>query len=233
MTKLNEKSKGAAEVVPKGRTGGRAVVTNSVTPKLAGKVEKTKPPPQLESSPGFLYTHDPERWTVISGEVVPSLSKLKLQPGCNGVVDTKDGEINATAAIDDAVNNGKTVIPWDVDGPGTSYLVTPKGRPDVHLSRFERVYAGSNQIDSDEKAYVGWLKSLVARDIVAPCPDHVLARMEGDLVKQIGDLELRPGQGAFRAVLQRNLAGVLCELAKLNPEPVETEPVKPPTGATP
>ncbi len=222
MAKLPEKSRAAARKTGRS-TRASAAETDAVTPRLGGRVARKTPPPHLDASPAFLLCHHPESWIVMNGNVIPRFAKVKLQPGVNGVIEGKDGEINAMAAIDDARNNGLTVIPWDVDGEGTSYLRVPKGAPHAHITRFERVYAGSQQVDCDEDVYVAWCNSLIERDIIPAAPEYILHRLAAGLRKEIGSLEDVRGQGAYRKLLERNLAGVLDALEAFEPEDAETE----------
>lgn len=205
----------------------REVESEAYVPEVAAKPKRQKPPPQLEESAPFLFTHHPEAYTVMGGRVIPRLGKLKLAPGINGVEEEpKTGRIIAGPAIDQARNNGLIVIPHDVDGEGTTYLRRPKGAPHATLTRFERVYPGSSRIDCDEVAYVEWTRSLVERGVLPPAPAYILQRMHAELLRQIEDLEDRRGVESLRKRLRRDLDAVEEELELRGEEAAELEEVE-------
>lgn len=221
------KAKDAAKsITAPGR--GREAATTAVVPRISGKrTEKQAPPPKLDESPPFLFTHHHEAWLVMGGRVVPRLGKLKLAPGLNGVeLNTKTGEIQAQGAIDSARENGLVVLPVDIDGDGTSYLCSPVGAPHATLSRWERVYAGSHQVDCDEPGYVKWCLSLVERGFISPAPIYVLERMRARLTREIEDLAEAKSAASYIKRLQRDLAAVEAAIAEAAPE-AETVPVIP------
>lgn len=215
-----------AKKTPGPTRGRQQVESEDFHIDVGPKPKKAKPPPQLEESPPFLYTHHHEAYCVMAGRVIPRLGKLKLKPGCNGVEeDATTGRVIAGPAIDQAKANGLTVIPVDIDGPGTTYLKRPKGAPHATLSRFEKVYAGSSRIDCDEAGYVQWTCSLVERGIVPPAPAYILERMRADLVKQLEDLEDKRGVESLRKRLFRDLDAIESELEQRAAEPAELEDV--------
>ena len=218
---MAEKKKGAPEGA-RAPSKGRQAETTQVTPKLAKAQERRAPAPLTEESPAFLFTHRAEAWHVMRGKLVPRLGKLKIAPGINGVTqDMKTEELDPRTAITTLQENGVVVIPWDVDGEGTSYLASPKDRPGTIISRFERVYAGSRQIDSDEVAYAAWCESLVERGLIDPCPTYVLDRLQAQKVKEIEAAE-RQGEKLYMQRLIGDLDVIERELAKREPVAAET-----------
>jgi hypothetical protein len=168
-------------------------------PELAGTargqaVYPTLPHPQ---SPYFLV-HWPDRWHVMHGRLVPALSRLSATPGANGVDRSPSGKPQMAFALAEVEAKGGKVIPWDVDGPGRSYLVPVKLGEGRHRktnqpvdilswhSRWETLYPGSGAIDSNEVAYAEWCESLVTRGVVAPPRPYVLERLASSLRVLIG-----------------------------------------------
>lgn len=163
-----------------------ATVTAAVGKKAAGPVTAPSwsPPkamtdaaslPRLPPSAPFLLMAHPDRWQVMGGMVVALLGRLLLQPGLANVRAARDGSPLWKEAAAKREEKGWVSIPWDVDGPDTSYVVQPN--PGAHIERWARVYPRSDRIDCDEVGYRDWLRSLVDRGIIAPPPLHILRRM--------------------------------------------------------
>ena len=131
--------------------------------------------PRLPPSPPFLLLAHPDRWQVMLGKVVPLLGRLLLQPGLANVSAARDGSARWQEAAAKREERGWVSIPWDVDGPNTSYIVQPN--PGAHIEKWARTYPRSDKIDCDEAGYRDWLVSLIARGIVPPPPAHILRRM--------------------------------------------------------
>lgn len=187
--------------------------TEAFTPELGVRATRPQPAPRVEPTAPFLLVHHPQRWTVMAGRVIPQLGKLKLQPGVNGVEqEPRTGKPIPGPAIAEAREKGFTVIPWDVDGAGTTYLKRPTGTTDVVLLRFERCYPGSAQIDCDEAGYVAWCRGLIDRKVLQPPPVYALERMAADLRKNIDDLDGKHGVQSLVKRFTRDLEGVEQEL---------------------
>lgn len=207
-------------------------------PEAVATITKAPPKPRIAETPLFYWTHREDAYILMCGRVVPRLSKCKVGAvGVNGVGQATDGSPLPKEAIASAIENGAKIIPWDVDGPGTSYIRRPKGMPGVHLSRFERCYPGSVQIDSDSAAYVAWLEGLVARGILPECPLRVLQTLHANKIRELDDLLSQPHLGATS-----HLARLKAEVAALEAavterteaaEPAETEIVLPELPADP
>jgi hypothetical protein len=122
-----------------------------------------------------LLYHLDGAYTVIAGKVVPRLNKFKLQPGINGVErDERTGSLITGSAIDELRRNGATILDYDVDGPGTSYLLKHVTHPNLHHTRFEQFQPNSPTIRSDASGYAEWLLGLVeSRKLPAPRIDHL------------------------------------------------------------
>lgn len=147
--------------------------------------------PRLDPRPAALFIFHPERWMVSHGSVVPCLGRLAVEGGVGNVkvVDEKRGKLSLSTAIAEKQKRGWSVIPLDVDGPGTSYLQSPI--PGVYLTRWETAHAGSSVVTSDGAGYVRWLCSLVDRGVVPKAPPYVLERMRSRVKSEIADLQDR------------------------------------------
>lgn len=197
---------------------------DTVTPILGGRPAHQAPPPKIEDSPAFLYKHRPEDWMVMDGKVIPRLTKLKAQTGVNGVDSDRAGRPILSPVIAEYRERGVTVIDWDVQGPGTTYLRKPRGTNAV-ISQWERVYPGSSQIDCDTKGFVAFGRMLMDRGIVADPPVFVLERMEAQLSRDLEALGDNRGSEAKRIAsdLQAVRTELAAQVAKL--EPVETDDI--------
>lgn len=148
----------------------------------------------------FQLVHNPERWTVMAGKVIPQFGRLPLIGGVNGVdaVKRADGttRVMAGAAKADLAEKGRIVIPVNAipahhqRGDVKSYLWQPQGRPDLTLLIYTRVYPGSDQMDVDVPAYLEFCQHLVDTGLIDPPPTFVLRRMadkQRDRVAKLGD----------------------------------------------
>jgi hypothetical protein len=220
----------APSPAPKGRRG--EADSEHYHPELGSKPTKSAPPPRIEPQPPFFFSHHPHRYTVMQAQVIPQLGKFKLQAGLNGVEqEPKSGRAIPGPALEKARSDGIVIVPHDVEGAGTTYLRKPKGTSDVVISRFEKVYPGSNQIDCDEVEYVKFCRKLLADAIVPQPPIFVLERMEASVQKQIDELaEKRGVEGLVkrltgdRDAIRRELAEQRRQAEAAETEPVEIEP---------
>lgn len=163
---------------PRRRPGG--VPMQAETPDLGHTGRQQAPPPKVSPSPPFWLTYIPNRWDVIGEEepqLVPSLYALSARAGANGVGrHPKTDKPLPAAALAQAEENGHIPIPWDVDGPGTSYL---RREPQTGgwFTRWEQLFSGSADIRSDADGYAQWLRSLIDRGYLPECPVHVIERL--------------------------------------------------------
>lgn len=142
--------------------------------------------PRLTPRPPFLLTYHPERWTVMHGHVVPLFGTLKLQAGVNRIKVGRDGrfsKLEAQAALEE---QGWTVIPPDVDGPGTSYI--QQAAPGIFVSRWERTFPGSAHVEVDELGYAKWCRSLIDRNVIPRPQTYVLELLRGKRQREHDEL---------------------------------------------
>lgn len=160
------------------------------TPPIHLRSEPPVAPPRVEPAGPFLLYQPLGAYTVIADTVVPRLVKFKLTPGVNGVeVNERTGELRTGSALDELRRNGATILPTDVDGPGSSYILRHSTHPNLHHTRFERFQPGSNVVTSDAKGYAAWLLSLVEQGhLPAPRRDH-LEPMFAEKNREVEELE--------------------------------------------
>src|SRR5687768_10246956 len=60
---------------------------------------------------------------IFGSKLVPAPKKVTSADGVNAMSVTSDKRPDPTAAFLDWQRRGYTVVPWDVDGEGTSYIV--------------------------------------------------------------------------------------------------------------
>ncbi|NBV19954.1 hypothetical protein [Janthinobacterium sp.] len=207
-----------------GISAGSAFVPDS--PTVANQITRVEPIPAYQ-----LKAH-PERWTVMRGELVPLLGKIKHIRGLNGA----DGEPGKPARIATAEAGareaGWTPIPFTAvptSAGVSSYLWRPEGRPDVHLHFTERVYPGSARVEADEPRYVEWCRWLVTSGTISPPAPYVLRTMEAEYDRRYNDALNRSADfPSYKDVADRalkDLEAIRAELAK-----VESAPSKPDTA---
>lgn len=155
-------------------------------PLLVGDGEAQAALPQLEPRHPRLLTTHPKRWAVISGRVVPLCGSLHLRPGVDTVRLRQDGRYLAREAQAVRVEQGWTVIPQDVDGPGTSYL--REVIPNTWLLTWEHEHPGSDHVSSDVDGYAEWLDGLVKAGKIPGPHLHVLDAMAAKMRHQLGEL---------------------------------------------
>lgn len=148
--------------LPLGMIGG-----DDFIPDEGGGVRRT-PTTTIDrlNAPAFQYAFNPWRWTIMEGRIVPCLHKIRAIGGLNGVSEDVDRNGVATlrtgAARSDAEDRGRKLIPYTKTQDGRSYLYRPEGRPDVTLSRWERVFSGTATVVCDKAGYVAWLEWLMS-----------------------------------------------------------------------
>lgn len=187
-------------------------------PNIHTRSEPPPKPPRVEPVGPFLLYHLDGAYTVIANKVVPRLNKFKLQPGINGVErDERSGALITGAAIDELRRNGATLLDYDVDGPGTSYLLKHVTHPNLHHTRFEQFQPGSQTIRSDAEGYAAWLSKLVEDGkLPAPRVDH-LQPLYDEKNKEVEELEAEgkhPGRLAQIKAQRDAIAAAIKALAE-------------------
>jgi len=132
----------------------------------------------------------PERWHIMHGRLIPQTSGFPLQAGVNNVRRSRDGRWLIREATAQAAERGWRIIPTDVDGPGTSYISDAIG-----TYRWQRRHPGSAIVSTDERAYAGWVASLVARGVIEPIRPYVAERIAEQLRQQVGQVADQVAQG--------------------------------------
>ena len=167
--------------------------------------------PRLSTRPPVLLMAHPERWTVLDGVVVPQLGKFPLQAGIGRVTQLRDGRYSMLEGKAALESQGWTIIPVDVDGPGTSYL--REVAPGVYVTAWEQTFAGSAHIEPDLAGYVAWLSGLMERGVLAPPAPYVLELLHAKKQREHDDLADRvQSVPSLRAAVNR-LAADLAAIA--------------------
>lgn len=198
-----------------------------------------EPVPMVEPAPQFLLKAHPERWTVMDGQVIPSLAKLLLVSGVNNCLwnaRTKSWHWHPTKAQSE--ERGWTIIPVDAvppkhiaPGQPKSYLCNPKGRPDVFATIYTRFYPGSKQQDVDTVRYLEFCQHLETAGYIQPPPVYVLEKMLEEytnrLAKAHAKSQANPQYRQTTPILEKAVAGIRKRLEgrKSDLPPADIEPV--------
>lgn len=212
-----------------------------VLPEMAGRGDGQDPYPKVVPSPPFWLVYAPDRWDVLEGVLIPQLYRLSMNPGVNGVVRGQGGRPDPTDAIASVERQGHYRLDWRIDG--TSYLrayqvglATDRktGAPIKVMSwhtRFEQLYAGSEVISADSKAYAAWVGSLVEGGLLPRARPYVVERLirlyETRLHKALG----KHGAGSEIVELYRSRLGVC--LAEQQRQRIPTGPPVAPLDVDP
>jgi hypothetical protein len=201
--------------------------------ELQGSIPKPKPAitdvpkgvQQTANAPFYLRFH-PNRWMVSGGRVLPQLGKLKEQRGVNGV----DKDTRMEQALGASKRGGWTLIPRDVQGPGTDYLreyPTVKGGT-FHCLQWTRLYIGDKQVHCDDEGYRSFLAQLRKQGVVPPPGLHILGAMLEKVDTRIEEAQDKIGISpswnirlrnleAEKAVLEEEIASIRAALAPIDP----------------
>lgn len=165
--------------------GTPATAPSTRAPLVSDGVARAQLPRLEPRAPALLMVH-PKRWTVLAGRLVPLCGSLHLQAGVCGVRQREDGSFSARDTIAWYTEDGWTVIPEDVSGPGTSYLHEPV--PGVWLSIWEHPNPGSEFVTCDTEGYAAWLEGLIDSGKIPPAAPYVLETYRAKLEHQVGEL---------------------------------------------
>jgi hypothetical protein len=209
-----------AAAAPKARPG--AATGSAWTPPKAALPSTALP--KLPASPPFVLLAHPQRWTVMAGKVIPLMGRTVLQPGVNNVTAIERAGVPPIVQWKQAVasreERGWIAISWDVDGPGTSYLI--EVAPGVVVEKWTRTYPGSDRVDCDEAAYADWCRSLIARGYIAPPAVHILESMRdiarAELAKAAEQAPVSTSAKGEVKRIEALIAALDAELAEANGE---------------
>jgi hypothetical protein len=172
---------------PRAARQPRGVPTNEQTPDLGGRPKGTRPPPRGEHRPPYFICTHPERWCVIDDKVVPFVRRLRCTPGANAIDRDDQKRPVMGAAFTELEAQGWTILPWDVDGKGRSYMRAVEGT-NMWVDRWTTVYSGATDETFDSKSFAAWLSELIERGVIPACPPYVLARMKTQQQKLVAKL---------------------------------------------
>jgi hypothetical protein len=122
----------------------------------------------------------------MGGQVIPLFGSMKLQAGIQRMKQGADGRFQKGEAEVSLAEQGWSVVPADVDGPGTSYI--RQVAPGVFLTRWEKAYPGSSHVDTDEAGYVAWCRTLLDRGVIPRPAPYVLELLQAKKRREHDDM---------------------------------------------
>lgn len=165
------------------------------------KTDDGKGLPTVEVSPPFLLFFHPNRWMVMQGEVVPSLTKCPLTRGVNRVMFGADNKpvIHQLKALMESKGFLLVRPDWAPKGR-PSYIKsvqtkTEFGEKTTYVSVFERTFSGGSKTSLDEKAYVAWLKELMDSGKIPGPSQFRLEQLSEQVQTRLKSAEDRQQQG--------------------------------------
>ena len=160
--------------------------------------DAVKLPHRTKKSKKFLFKHHPYRWYFVSGEWLPQLGKLHIDPGVDGV--TEGGGLDLAVAAN--MRRGWTVIqPSDPRlGQYQDYMVAlpheAGGNSYIDCFQDVTVEAGRVFVESRSDDYHDFLRHLVKAGIVPPMSKNILKVKTQAIEKKIerlrGAVSLNP-----------------------------------------
>lgn len=175
----------------------------------AERLDAVKIPHRVRKQPRFLFKWHPHRWMFTGKEWLPSLGKLVVDPGCDGV--TEGGGIDLAVA-------GNMRRGWQVIQPSDPRLgeyqdymvaVPHAAGGNSYIDPFQKisVEAGRMFVEPGGEDYYAFLRHLVATGIVAPMSPNILKIKVHDEQKKIerlqGAVSLNPANQIAAGRLKR------------------------------
>lgn len=189
---------------PPRKSGGETAPTppppaaaRKVPAKLTGGRKKKELRPKLPAATQFVYIHHWAQWQVQAGQLVPALSPVRLHAGLNGTRVAKNGDINARGYLGKKEDDGWLILDdYTATEDGESYvrMVINDRDEEVWLDRWGTPVPGSDTVVPDERAYVAWLRWLVAAGTIPDIQPHVL-----DALEQVVESKMLAAQQAAAA----------------------------------
>jgi hypothetical protein len=201
--------------------------------------------PFCEVMSPFVLAHNPIRWMVQGGRLIPALHKITLEQGVNHIQKDREGRISFARARTKLNEEGRTVIPYEWGPNGESYVQVVDTRPqgkqtvrETYLYFSETAALGDTRIIFDEDAYSEWAHGLVTSGKLAPCPPYIAQRIADKLAKSLEDNEARASKGGegsgaakLRArKLRADLEVVTAAIDSVKPKRVRGRTAKPSLG---
>jgi len=170
-----------------------------------------------EMEPPFVWFFHPRRWMLDGdGTPLPSLAKMAIEPGINGV----DARGNWATARAQREQGGEVMVPeaaaraTDTPDGQAGYVrrtITAAG-PYFH-SAWEQIAVrdGEGSIEQvDHAGYRRWLAALVQRGVIPSISDRTLTRLRETLERSLAGEVDRDTEGSKRAAaaIKRQLTGL-------------------------
>ena len=195
-------------------------------------------PRRHKSAAPFVYKHHPHRWQFMqdSGEWLPLLSKMKIDPGVGGVDDNRGTDL----AVAQNTRRG-----WQIIRPADERLgdfrwyvqrIPKAGKGSVHCDASEsvEVIGGRAFWTEGGERYTQFLRHLVSAGIVAPVSDQVKRLKMEQQRATVDRLESSVAHAPHNQVISARLDTARKGLdAMATPKPKRRKTPKPPAQDTP
>lgn len=201
------------------RTAAPATTPATTSPDLPAGAKRRAPSiasretganhPFVEVSPPYQLAFHPDRWVVMAGRLIPSLSRVAFIAGVNHVEQSKDGSFRTARTRGELEDRGYRLIPYEWAPDGESYLYSFDTRPngsreprETWATVWETATSGARETSPDEDGYAEWCVSLVDSGRLPVCALDVARRMleraRGRLEKTLADAAKTNGHGGNR-----------------------------------
>lgn len=163
------------------------------------KSTKGSPKPTLPPCPPWRYAAHPHRWSVSisQGRLVPALAKISTAPGHSHVTEHGNTDYQTTKYE----GRGWVFIPYDVEGPGTSYVMeTPVSGGTAYVESHCTTVPGSSHVYPDTEAFDAFRVSLIDKGLVPEPAMHVAQRLRDRLERTLGWMAKNPNAQPQRLV---------------------------------
>jgi hypothetical protein len=210
-------------------------------PQLGAPGRTRDPFPDVPAQSPFWLVYAPDRWGVVEGRLIPFLYRLSATPGANGV-DRAGTKPEPSAALAGVERQGHVVLDWRIDGKAylRSFQVgegvdRKTGAPVKIMSwhtRWEQLYAGSKEIESDTGGYADWVVGLIEKGLLPKPRPYVLQRLRTMYANHLARALSKAGGREDDALVKqrrRDLTVIEAAIAALGQPaipaaPVETDP---------
>jgi hypothetical protein len=185
-----------------------------------GVMEKLNLPP----SANFLFCHNPMRWQLMDGEVLPCLHQLRREPGLDHVSPKNGGDM--APAIAQKISKGWKIIPHDCI-PGGYVRKFQGNRGDIHLTKWETPRQLNGRVfktQTDRTGYREFLRGLIASGLIdPPVPEifeDLISRAQAKVDRAAPHTATEAGQQVYaRAVQELEMVKSACGLGAPKPAP--------------
>ena len=172
---------------PQSRPAESGAAYDDVQPTVAVRAMQAEPYPRVPPCPPFWFVFVPDRWRVVEGLVIPDFTRLRHAVSVNGVDGGPGKPIDTSLAEAQQVRQGRTILPWDVDGRsylrryrvGTALDARTRSEVPVYawVTRWDTLYPGSERLEHDALGHAQWCRQLIADGVIPAPRPYVLSRL--------------------------------------------------------